>query len=334
MSTTSACSKSSSLATWNNRATKSQNLDLWHLTRRRPLGRVSPPSLMPASMATMRKCKHMPASLVASKGCSGQARASHPPTTTPKNLKRLVAILWALQLVAALHAEERCPVEVKLLLPTSTTDTVVASLGFADETHTRVYLFDTEAIDLLKQGVIIRFREGAKNDLTVKVRLPKEKQKIDNSRSSERFPCEVDRTKSGASTSYAVAQKYKAVKAPQNGDEIHNLLNDSQIRLLQEAQVSIDWARVMRMATINATKWETPAQSPSGGLALELWEWPAGKVLELSAKVESEAETAKLADLERLLRMKDLPLSASQDTKTNMVLEAMANQISHRPGVR
>jgi hypothetical protein len=243
-------------------------------------------------------------------------------------LKRLFALIGAFQSLAALHAEERCPVEVKLLLPASTTGAVIASLGFGNETRTRVYLFDTDALDLLTQGVIIRVRKGGKSDLTVKVRLPKEKQKIDSSASGEQFPCEIDRTRTAANTSFAVARKYEAIKVPESGTDIYNLLNTSQIRLLHEAQVSIDWARVMRIASIKSTKWETTTQSPSGSLTLELWEWSAGKVLELSTKVESEAEMSKLADLERLLKVNNLSLSASQDTKTNTVLETLAGRTS------
>ena len=82
------------------------------------------------------------------------------------------------------------------------------------------------------------------------------------------------------------------------------------------------------MADINSTKWETTAQSPSGQLALELWEWPAGKVLELSAKVESDAGASKHAELERLVKMNSLSLSASQDTKTSVVLHTLADHTS------
>jgi hypothetical protein len=191
-----------------------------------------------------------------------------------------------------------------------------------------VYLFDTDALDLLTQGVILRIREGAKNDLTVKVRLPHETHTPEGSGLSEQFPCEVDRTRSEASTSYAVAQKYEVTNVPTNGQHVYKRLNASQTHLLQETQVSIDWSRVKRIASINSTRWKTTSQSPSGGLALELWEWSAGKVLELSAKVEPEAETAKLADLEALLKTNNLPLSTSQDTKTRMVLETLADHPS------
>jgi hypothetical protein len=246
-------------------------------------------------------------------------------------LKRVFALIWSilfLVLVPALHAEETCSAEVKLLLSPSTTQTVIASLGFENETVARVYLFDTNALDLSNQGVIIRIRQGAKNDLTVKVRLPKGSRQAAGSRLREQFPCEVDRTRAGANTSYAVARKYKATKVPEIGNDIFSLLSASQIKLLHEAQVSIDWARVMRIADINSTTWESTAPSQSGKLALELWEWPAGKILELSARVESDAEASKYAQLERLVKMKNLSLSASQYTKTSMVLETLADHPS------
>ena len=214
------------------------------------------------------------------------------------------------------------------MLSPPATQTVIASLGFEKETIARVYLFDTDALDLSMQGVIIRVRQGAKNDLTVKVRVPKGNQQVENSRLSERFPCEIDRTRAGVDTSYAVTRKYQATRVPEIGNDIYSLLSASQIKLLHEAQVSIDWARVMRIANINSTKWETTAQSPSGKLALELWEWPAGKILELSAKVESDAEVSKYAELERLVKMKNLSLTASQDTKTGTVLETLADHAS------
>jgi hypothetical protein len=242
---------------------------------------------------------------------------------------QLFALIGAILFLApALHAEEHCPIEVKLLLSPATTQTVIASLGFENETSGRVYLFDTDALDLLMQGVIVRVRQGAKNDLTVKVRLPKGSQQDDNSRLREQFPCEVDRTRAGANLSYAVGRKYEATKVSEIGNDLYGLLSVSQIKLLHEAQVSIDWGRVMRIADINSTKWETTAQSPSGKLALELWEWPAGKILELSAKIGSDAEASKYAELERLVKRKNLSLSPGQDTKTSMVLETLAAHTS------
>jgi hypothetical protein len=226
-----------------------------------------------------------------------------------------------------LQAQENCPVEVKLLLSPPTIQTVIASLGFEKETATRVYFFDTDALDLLKQGVIVRVRQGADNDVTVKVRLS-EDNKVDTSQLHEHFPCEIDLTGAGENTSYAIRRKYKTPQVPEKGKEIFSLLSPPQERLLRDARVSIDWDRVKRIANIESTKWETTTQPPFRKLALELWEWQAGNILEVSTKVGSEAGQTTYAELQRLVRMKSLLLSTSQGTKTRMVLETLTHPTS------
>src|SRR6185503_8225310 len=80
----------------------------------------------------------------------------------------LVAVLL---LSSSLRAEKACPVELKLLISPPTKDSVIASLGFEKEASSHVYFFDTADLGLLKQGVILRVRQGAKDDLTVKLRF-------------------------------------------------------------------------------------------------------------------------------------------------------------------
>jgi hypothetical protein len=238
--------------------------------------------------------------------------------------KRGFALFAAVSfLCPAVDAQENCPVEVKFLL-SSATDAAIASFGFRNKDTGRVYFFDTESLDLLAQGVILRVRKGANNDLTVKVRRPEGKQGIDDSRLRGRFPCEIDRTQAGATVSYAVRRPYDANNLPEFGSGIHGLLSASQYELLHAARISVDWARVMRIASISLTKWETPAGSRSGKAVLELWEWPEGKLLEVSAKARSAAGVSRYAELEQLLKAKGLSLSANQDSKTSVVLEALA----------
>jgi hypothetical protein len=251
------------------------------------------------------------------------------PRVARNALNRVFALIGTILFLGpAVRAQERCPVEIKLLLSPATTQTVIASLELKNEAAARVYFFDTDALDLLMQGIIVRVRQGANNDLTVKVRLPKGDQQVVSSQLHERFPCEIDRTAIGASVSYAVSRRYKATKIPEIGGDIYNLLSRSQKELLHDARLSIDWARIVRVADVKSTKWETTAQSPSGRLALELWEWPAGKILELSAKAQSDAEASKYAELERVVKVKNLSLSTSQDTKTSVVLKTFADQTS------
>jgi hypothetical protein len=244
-------------------------------------------------------------------------------------LKRVFAFTCAvLFLSPALHGEETCPVEVKLLLSPPTIQTVIASLSFEKETTTRVYFFDTDALELLKQGVIVRVRQGADNDITVKVRVPEGSNRLNNFRLREHFPCEIDRTGAGDNTSYSVRRKYKPSQVPEMGNDISRLLSPSQERLLHEARIAIDWARVTRIANITSTKWETGAQLPFRKLALELWKWSAGTILEISTKVSPDAGPATYAELQRLAEKKGLPLSARQGTKTSAVLETLAHHTS------
>jgi hypothetical protein len=238
---------------------------------------------------------------------------------------RSALIAVVLFLGAGVRAQEACPVEVKLLLSPPTIQTVIASLDFKKQTAGRVYFFDTQALDLLNRGVIVRIRQGGSNDLTVKVRRPDANQRGDGSPLHDQFPCEIDRTQAGASTSYAVKRRYRAARVPDTGIDIYDLLNTSQKKLLQEAQISIDWARVKRIASINTTKWQNSAESLSGALALERWDWPKGSILELSARAAPAAGLSKYAELERLIRAKNLSLSNSQETKTSKVLQSLSN---------
>jgi hypothetical protein len=243
--------------------------------------------------------------------------------------KRVFAPTCAVLLLSsALPAERRCPVEVKLLLSPTTIQTVIESLSFGKEITGRVYFYETDDLDLLKQGVIVRVRQGADNDLTVKVRVREGSQQVDTTQLRDHFPCEIDRTGAGDDTDYAVRRKYKALQAPETGSDIFSLLSPPQKRLLQEARVSIDWARVKRIVTIHATKWEALTQSPFRKLALELWESPAGNILELSAKTEPDSGQSNYAELQRLGNVKSLSLNASQGTKTSAVLESVTHHAS------
>jgi hypothetical protein len=240
-------------------------------------------------------------------------------------------ICTALFLSPALRAEATCPVEVKLLLAPAAIQTVIASLGFEKKTATRVYFFDTDALDLLRQGVILRVRQGADNDLTVKVRVPEGSKQADTSHLRELFPCEIDRTGARENVSFSVRSKYKAPQVPELGTEISSLLNAQQRMLVRETRASIDWAKVMRIASINSTKWEATTQPPFGKLTLELWEWPAGNILEVSTKAGPDAGPSKYAELQRMVRIKGLSLSPEQDTKTKIVLETITH---HTPELR
>jgi hypothetical protein len=230
-----------------------------------------------------------------------------------------------LVLCSALRAQETCPGEIKFLLSPLTVQTVIVSLGLEHKAVGQVYLFDSDELDLMKQGLIVRVRRGQNNDLTVKLRWPADDKEVDRSKLGKHFPCEMDRTGAGEDISYSVRRKYKPSRVPKTGEEILRTLNGQQKKLLQEAGVTIDWSRVRRLAHIKLAKWESATGASFGKLTLELWESPGGNILELSTKVAPGAGASKYAELQRLLKQKGLPLSAHQGTKTSMVLENLAH---------
>jgi hypothetical protein len=197
-------------------------------------------------------------------------------------------------------ARETCSTEVKVILALPSAQSAVSAFGFGNEAAGVIYFFDTESRDLLHQGLIIRIRQGSNNDLTVKWRPPDGSAAGERAQLREQFPCEVDRTPTADIESYAIGRQYKAAKLPEFGTDVYGLLSDSQKQLLKDARVAVDWTRVVRVATVNSTKWSTSRRSPYGKLALELWAWPAGKIIEVSAKPTGVQYESKPLHLEAL----------------------------------
>ncbi len=224
-----------------------------------------------------------------------------------------------------LPAQESCPGEIKILLSPSSIPRVITTLGFEHKAAGQIYLFDTDDLALMNQGVILRVRQGRANDLTLKIRWSADRKDVDTTKLRQHFPCELDRTGEGEDISFSVARKYKPHQVPETGDDIANVLSSPQKRLLQEAKMSIDWPRVRNVASIKLTKWESEGTSSFGKLTLELWESPGGNILELSTRVAPGDGASKYAELLSFLHQKDLPLSGNQGTKTSMVLENLAH---------
>lgn len=219
--------------------------------------------------------------------------------------------------------------EVKLLLSPDETQAAVAALRARKEVAGRIYFFDTDKLDLLSQGAIVRLRQGAKRDLTTKFRPPNGKKLLASTQAGAEFKCEVDLTGEGATSSYSITRQLAPEELPQSGSDVSRLFSSAQIKLFKDAHVSVDWSRVKRIAEITSTDWQTHSQPQVGKLTLELWEWPAGKVLELSTKVASDAGSSAYTTLEQLVRAKQLALSPEQRVKTTIALEAITRTAAH-----
>lgn len=239
-----------------------------------------------------------------------------------------VASFWicvVLSLCGTLHGHEPCDSEAKLLLTPDQSQAAVAALHAKREATGHVYFYDTKILDLLSHGVILRLRQGAAdNDFTVKLRPATDQKLPGPSAGREDYKCEVDLTGSGAINSYSIRRPYTGGgQVPETGNEILGMLSAGQRELLQKAQVSIDWTRVKKVASIGYTVWQIKSQPQFRKLTLELWEWPGGTVLELSTKVGADAGPATYTALQELIKHQGLSLNSVQGAKTTIVLKGL-----------
>ena len=243
------------------------------------------------------------------------------------------SVLTALLVLATnVYGQERCSEEVKLLLLPTQVQAAIPALVARGETRGRVDFYDTPGLDLLAQGVILRLRESEEIDITAKLRPVSGERIVDPSGGRERYKCEVDLNDGVEAQSYSVQRKYVSAKAPETGEGLYQLLTEGQKKLLEESKVAIDWKRVKRIAGIRSTSWTTKVEPPLGKLSMELWEWPGGSVLEISAKVTTDQGQVAYGELRELAKANGLALSGDQRSKTAIALKAI--NAGHRPSAK
>jgi hypothetical protein len=233
-------------------------------------------------------------------------------------------LLLVLCLAATSQGQPRCGSEVKLLLPPDELPSALTKLNAKKETAGKVYLFDTNKSELLSQGAIVRLRLGSRADLMVKVRMPAAKEITFDRGDDGRYKCEVDVTTEGAVRSYSIQTTF-AGALPASGTELVGLLSPAQKKLLQEANVAIDWRQVRRVADIQSRSWRVPGQPTFSKLTLELWQWPTGAALDISTKLAGDDQSSGLTQLQQFVTSKGLVLSSAQKMKTTLVLEKSAS---------
>jgi hypothetical protein len=229
----------------------------------------------------------------------------------------------ALLLCGTLAAREQCGVEAKLLVSPRDVPKSVAALHAVRKSRGEVYLFDTDGLELLSQGVILRLRTGAGADLTVKIRSSEAIELRDPSAGSEIFKCEVDLVGNTPLTSYSLRAAWKGKQIPQTGQSLHAALSTGQLRLLTAAGVSIAWHQVRPMVQVEATDWEVYTDRPVKRVVVELWEWqPNGKILELSAKADPQGAASTMDQLRKMAAAGGLVVE-DQEAKTSLALHAI-----------
>jgi len=223
------------------------------------------------------------------------------------------------------YGAEACGVEVKLLIAPSDQTRALQTLGFEKKQKGRVYFYDTPDLHLLKQGLILRVRQGDEdNDLTVKMRPPADNQVIaDPSHGQEDFKCESDLNAGVVKPSYSIKASFTR-KAPEDGKDFAEHLSLGQRELIRLAKVDVEWKRVRKLTDIQSVAWQRKKADGMPKLSLERWEWPQDRVvLELSTKVDAGDELSMEKRLRQLALDKDLLVGCDSKPKTRMALESL-----------
>ena len=240
------------------------------------------------------------------------------------NCLQYLSLLVTLLIATSLNAQETCSEEVKLLLSPAQVQAAITALKARQETHGRVYFYDTPALDLLSKGLILRFRDRAEVDLTAKLRALPGQKFVTPSGVGDDYKCELDFNDGVETESFSVVNKYVTAKAPVTGEELSQRLSEGQKKLLRDAKVQIDWKRVKRIAEIQSTNWTSRANPPLGKLSVELWVWPGGSIFEVSTRVAPDARLATFVELRDLANKKGLSLDTNQRSKTTIALGEIA----------
>jgi hypothetical protein len=242
-----------------------------------------------------------------------------------QNCWRAGLLLWVPLLCGAGYAQEPCGAEAKLLISSNQTQKALAALRAGQPSSRLVYLYDTDQLELLSHGLIVRLRAGVQGDLTLKLRSNKKEACNCQSEGGEASKCEADLVGNEVLTSYSIRGSWKSL--PTTGEEVQSALSAEQVKLLQVAGLSVDWPRVKPIVEIQSTDWEARPEGRLKKVTIELWEWSGGTILELSAKADFQKGTEVLRELRALAENSGLSVPQNQIAKTSLVLHAAS--VSH-----
>jgi hypothetical protein len=223
-------------------------------------------------------------------------------------------------LVVTSRAEGKCGSEIKILLEPSELRSVLDAFPAERESSASVYFFDTNSLKLLSAGLILRVRRGEDSNITVKLRLPAGLGGNEEDEAIHGSKCEVDIVGDLAARSNSIQSRFTG-DPPATGQGFLALLNSSQKHLLEQAGVPNNWADIRRFGGIKSTTWNMKKYPPYPKLTLELWKWPSGTVLEISAKVDGNSGQAAYEQLRQLVLSKGLTMKSSQIPKTTLALQ-------------
>jgi len=226
-------------------------------------------------------------------------------------------------------------VELKVTLDPDDIEFARALFALDDDGELRwVHFYDTPALDLFEQGVILRARKivGDDDDSTVKIRPLAGADVDDEWREIAGFKCENDRTPSMSVSSCSLSDRQGSAEIDRvaRGDRsIATLFDDAQeLFLATYAPDAPSFTQLRDLGRIETMVWKVESSRLDETMTFELWHLPDGTdILEVSIKVDADDADAALDDLFEYLDDHDLRVGSLQETKTRAALEQLADTI-------
>lgn len=251
------------------------------------------------------------------------------------------------------------PIEVKVNVD-GAVDDAVAAIGIESARRSQRQIWfaedrggaDRGTLRLLDAGVIIRFRSGEKDDVTVKLRPCTDNQLVSRwSAPFEKgdFAYRIEHDWSGRRRTLAAS----AVSSRQRGSLLHAIgptddtaaaIADEQRSFLDQCRHEVPFDQLTALGPVAATKF---AEFTLDGLDVNAERWSVAGLdfLELSLRVkprdsdksrngesphafEARAEGAQ-HKLEEAVRRRAVTISTNQENKTKRVLTALASSVRH-----
>ncbi|HEU0239330.1 MAG TPA: hypothetical protein VFR11_08650 [Micromonosporaceae bacterium] len=227
-------------------------------------------------------------------------------------------------------------VELKLTVPESAQRPTILSLGMdpLDAQIRQIFFFDTPALTLNRQGLVVRARriQGKGDDSVVKLRPVVPAELPGALRSSPNFGVEVDALPGGfvCSGSMKGTPRNTDVRTATAGDRPLRKLFSKEQRQLFAAHapdgITLDDLSVLGPLFVLKLKFKPDELARL--MVAEMWLYPDGsRILELSTRCAPAEAFQVAAEARAFLASHDIDLSGEQQTKTQRALQFFASNL-------
>jgi hypothetical protein len=245
--------------------------------------------------------------------------------TAPRRRKRF-SDKQLIELLDTMHESDS--VELKLTVPAPEQRATLARLGLDPlQGQIRlVYFFDTPDLALESAGVVVRARriQGKGEDSVIKLRPIVPHELPDDLRESPSFNVEVDAMPGGfvcSGSLKGVPRKASVQDAASGTVPLRRIFSKEQRRFYEaHAPADIALDDLSLLGPIFVLKLKGTPQGMNRKLAVELWLYPAGRILELSTRCGTDEAIQVAAETRAALTQRGIDLLGEQETKTRTAL--------------